>query len=57
MSSLALLVVFLFILVTLILVGGVTYVARQHPSVVGPLTLACGVMGVMVSCVGVIVAR
>ncbi|WP_405800454.1 hypothetical protein OG291_03170 [Streptomyces halstedii] len=43
MSSLALLVVLLLVLVGLLLIGGLAYVAYRHPKAVVPLTLAlCG---------------
>ncbi|MEW1889255.1 MULTISPECIES: hypothetical protein [unclassified Streptomyces] len=43
MSSLALLVVLLLVLVAVLVLGALAYLAHRHPQTVAPLTLAlCG---------------
>ncbi|MFE2011339.1 hypothetical protein [Streptomyces sp. NPDC059491] len=57
MSSLRLLVLFLLVLVTAILLGGLAYVTYRHPALAPPLGVATAAAAVMVACVAVILAR
>ncbi|MEV7835375.1 hypothetical protein AB0P12_32845 [Streptomyces subrutilus] len=51
MSSLVMTVLLLLVLVTLLLAGGVGYVAHRHPSLAVPLTAAGMVVALVVACV------
>ncbi|WP_327300017.1 hypothetical protein [Streptomyces goshikiensis] len=55
MSSLALAVLLLLVLVTLLLAGGIGYVAHRPPALVAPITAAG--MAVIVACLGLLAAR
>ncbi|WP_326586181.1 hypothetical protein [Streptomyces sp. NBC_01294] len=57
MSSLALAVLLLLVLVTLLLAGGVGYVAHRHPALAAPLAAAGTAVALVVACVGTIGAR
>ncbi|MFJ3842133.1 hypothetical protein ACWGHM_42690 [Streptomyces sp. NPDC054904] len=57
MSSLALAVLLLLVLVTLLLAGSVGYVAHRHPTLAVPITAAGMDVALIVACLGVIAAR
>ncbi|WP_420082983.1 hypothetical protein ACN6AT_39345 (plasmid) [Streptomyces sp. JL4002] len=57
MSSLALAVLLLLVLVTLLLAGGVAYIAHRHPALTAPLTAAGMTVALVVACVGLLGAR
>ncbi|MER6523011.1 hypothetical protein ACFWHQ_40140 [Streptomyces sp. NPDC060334] len=56
-SSLALAVVLLLVLVTLLLAAGVGYVAHRHPALAVPTTAAGMAVALVLTCVGLIAAR
>ncbi|MFD9459013.1 hypothetical protein ACFWBC_38875 [Streptomyces sp. NPDC059985] len=56
-SSLALAVLLLLVLVTLLLAGGVGYVAHRHPALAVPITAAGMAVALIVACLGLIAAR
>ncbi|MDA5283877.1 hypothetical protein [Streptomyces sp. Isolate_45] len=56
-SSLALAVLLLLVLVTLLLAGSVGYVAHRHPALVAPITAAGMAVALVVACLGLIAAR
>ncbi|MFD7096400.1 hypothetical protein [Streptomyces xanthophaeus] len=57
MSLLALAVLLLLVLVTLLLAGGVGYIAHRHPALAVPITAAGMAVALVVACVGLIGAR
>ncbi|MFJ7209778.1 hypothetical protein ACIQWR_40405 [Streptomyces sp. NPDC098789] len=57
MSSLALAVLLLLVLVTLLLAGGVGYVIHRHPALTAPITAAGMAVGLVLACAGLLGAR
>ncbi|WP_200911938.1 hypothetical protein [Streptomyces sp. Mg1] len=57
MSSLALAVLLLLVLVTLLLAGGIGYVAHRPPALVAPITAAGMAVALIVACLGLLAAR
>ncbi|MGW7317754.1 hypothetical protein [Streptomyces sp. NPDC054865] len=57
MSSLALADLLLLVLVTLLLAGGVGYVALRHPALAVAITAAGMAVVLVVACLGLIAAR
>ncbi|MET8168164.1 hypothetical protein ABZT34_28570 [Streptomyces sp. NPDC005329] len=57
MSTLAILVVLLLVLVGLLVVGALTYVARLHPSWVQPLLVGLATVTALAALITPVVAR
>ncbi|MDA5286080.1 hypothetical protein [Streptomyces sp. Isolate_45] len=57
MSPLALAVLLLLVLVTLLLAGGVGYVAHRHAALAVPITAAGMAVALVVACLGLIAVR
>ncbi|MEU6299777.1 hypothetical protein [Streptomyces erythrochromogenes] len=57
MSSLALAVLLLLVLVTLLLAGGIGYIAHRHPALTAPITAAGMAVALVIACVSLLGAR
>ncbi|MET9325001.1 hypothetical protein ABZX75_33390 [Streptomyces sp. NPDC003038] len=57
MSSLALVVLLLLVLVTLLLAGGFGWAVHRYPALAAPVTAAGMAVALVVACVGTIGAR
>jgi hypothetical protein len=57
MSSIALAVLLLLVLVTLLLAGAIGYAVHRHPALTAPLTAAGMAVALVVTCVCTIAAR